>query len=48
VLLTRLCEAMGLVGRHYNASLVKHDDLIGYPLPDDAGRLRFVQTPAWV
>jgi MoxR-like ATPase len=48
LLLTRLCEAMGLVGRHYNASLVNYDDLIGYPLPDDAGRLRFVQTPASV
>ena len=48
LLLTRLCEAMGLVGRHYNASLVNYDDLIGYPLPDDSGRLRFVQTPASV
>lgn len=48
LLLTRLCEAMGLVGRHYNASLVNYDDLIGYPLPDEGGRLRFVQTPASV
>ncbi len=48
LLLTRLCEAMRLVGRHYNASLVNYDDLIGYPLPDEGGRLRFVQTPASV
>jgi MoxR-like ATPase len=46
LLLTRLAQALGLAWRHYNASLVNYDDLIGYPLPDAGGTLRFVQTPA--
>ncbi len=46
LLLCRLCEALGITWRHYNASLLNYDDLVGYPLPDDHGGLRFVQTPA--
>jgi MoxR-like ATPase len=48
MLLSRLAQALGLQWRHYNASLVNYDDLIGYPLPGDDGTLRFVQTPASV
>ncbi len=29
LLLTRLAQALGLAWRHYNASLVNYDDLIG-------------------
>lgn len=46
LLLSRLSEALGLEWRHYNASLLNYDDLVGYPLPDAEGRLRFIQTPA--
>ena len=46
LLLSRLCEALDLSWRHYNASLINYDDLVGYPLPDAAGNLKFVQTPA--
>ena len=45
-LLTRLAEALTLDCRHYNASLLNYDDLVGYPLPDQNGTLQFVQTPA--
>ena len=48
LLLSRLCEALDLPWRHYNASLVNYDDLIGYPLPDAQGQLKFIQTPASV
>ena len=48
LLLERLAVALGLVWRHYNAALVNYDDLIGYPLPDEHGGLRFVPTPASV
>ncbi len=48
LLLSRLCEALELPWRHYNASLVNYDDLIGYPLPDAQGHLKFIQTPASV
>ncbi len=46
LLLCRLAQALRLTWRHYNASLVNYDDLIGYPLPDASGKLAFVQTPA--
>ena len=45
-LLSRLSSALGLEHRHYNASLLSFDDLVGYPLPDASGALRYVQTPA--
>ncbi len=48
LLLERIADALGLDWRHYNASLVSYDDLVGYPLPDAQGQLRFVETPASV
>jgi MoxR-like ATPase len=36
---------MGLVCRHYNASLLNFDDLVGYPLPNGRGQLEYVHTP---
>jgi MoxR-like ATPase len=45
-LLNRLCQALGLVSRHYNASLISFDDLVGYPLPNERRELEYVQTPA--
>ena len=47
-LLSRICEALELRWRHYNASLLNFDDLVGYPLPADDGGLRYVQTPSSV
>ena len=46
LLVERLAGALGLELRHYNASLVNYDDLVGIPLPDDGGKLRFVGTDA--
>ena len=46
LLLTRIAAALGLECRHYNASLLNFDDLVGFPLPDAAGGLRYVDTPA--
>jgi MoxR-like ATPase len=45
-LLNRLATALGLEHRHYNASLLNFDDLVGYPLPNGTGSLDYVQTPA--
>src|SRR6188768_1908818 len=48
-LLNTLSEALGLEHRHYNASLISFDDLVGFPYPDDAhATVRFLQTPATV
>jgi MoxR-like ATPase len=47
-LLGRLCAALGLAWRHYNASLLNFDDLVGYPLPNGRGGLDYVQTPSSV
>jgi MoxR-like ATPase len=44
-LLNRISAAMGLVSRHYNASLLNFDDLVGYPLPNGQGQLEYVRTP---
>jgi MoxR-like ATPase len=46
LLLTRIAEALGLSVRHYNASLLNFDDLIGFPLPAQDGTLQYVRTPA--
>ena len=41
----RVAGALGLPFRHYNASLLNYDDLVGIPMPDDDGTgLRFVST----
>ncbi len=48
-LLNSLSEALGLEHRHYNASLISFDDLVGFPYPDqDNGSVRFLETPATV
>ena len=48
-LLNSISEALGLDHRHYNASLISFDDLVGFPYPDE-GRtcVRFLQTPATI
>lgn len=49
MLLERLAEAMGLCFRHYNASLICFDDLIGFPVPDKrSATLKYLQTPATI
>ena len=46
-LLNRTAQALGLEHRHYNASLVSFDDLLGFPVPDEAREgLRYLRTPA--
>ena len=48
-LLNSLSEALALEHRHYNASLISFDDLVGFPYPDQAnGGVRFLETPATV
>ncbi len=47
LLLARLAEALGLSFRHYNASILSFDDLLGYPVPQD-GRLVYLETPATI
>jgi MoxR-like ATPase len=47
LLLQRLAQALGLAFRHYNASILSFDDLLGYPVPQD-GRLVYLQTPATI
>lgn len=48
-LLNSLSEALGLEHRHYNASLIAFDDLVGFPFPDQDGTsIRYLPTPATV
>jgi MoxR-like ATPase len=48
-LLNSLSEALVLEHRHYNASLISFDDLVGFPYPDlDNGGVKFLETPATV
>ena len=48
-LLNRISQALGLHHRHYNASLVSFDDLIGFPRPGADGKsIEFLQTPATI
>jgi MoxR-like ATPase len=48
-LLNTLSEALGLEHRHYNASLISFDDLVGFPYPGEAHTtVRFLETPATV
>jgi MoxR-like ATPase len=46
LLLTRVVAALGLECRHYNASLLNFDDLVGFPMPGRDGRLEYLKTPA--
>src|SRR3954447_2812730 len=48
-LLNSISEALGLEHRHYNASLISFDDLVGFLYPDEArSSVRFLETPATV
>lgn len=45
-LLNRLAGVLRLEHRHYNASLISFDDLLGYPIPDATqGAIRYLRTP---
>ena len=45
-LLNRLAAALDLSHRHYNASLISFDDLLGYPVPEpQAAAVRYLRTP---
>ena len=49
LLLNSLSSAMSLVHRHYNASLIAFDDLVGFPYPEEGGKsIRYIETPATV
>ena len=46
-LLNRVAAALSLVHRHYNASLISFDDLLGYPVPNaERTGLEYLRTPA--
>jgi MoxR-like ATPase len=46
LLLVRLADALGVELRHYNASLLQFDDLVGYPIPDErTGSIRYAAPP---
>ncbi len=46
-LLERLARALELEFRFYNASLVNYDDLVGFPIPDEANSsLKYIGTPS--
>lgn len=48
-LLNSLSEALGLEHRHYNASLISFDDLVGFPQPDKTGEsVVYLPTPATI
>jgi len=48
-LLNSISETLGLENRHYNASLISFDDLIGFPVPDEEGKkVIFLPTPATI
>ena len=45
-LLNRLAVALGLEHRHFNASLISFDDLLGYPVPNaERDGLTWLRTP---
>jgi MoxR-like ATPase len=48
LLLLKLAEALELDSRHYNASMVNFDDLVGFPVPDGRGGLDYLRTPSTV
>lgn len=48
-LLNSISEALSLEHRHYNASLISFDDLVGFPFPDEGRHaVHYLQTPATV
>ena len=46
LLLTRVAEALQIPFRHYNASLLNFDDLVGFPVPGADRTLEYIKTPA--
>src|SRR5450631_91667 len=45
-LLNRVAATLKLEHRHYNASLISFDDLLGYPVPDaKRNAIRYLRTP---
>lgn len=46
LLLSRVASALGLTFRHYNASLLNFDDLVGFPVPAADRTLEYLKTPA--
>lgn len=48
-LLNSISEALKLEHRHYNASFLSFDDLVGFPYPDSNGKeVSFLKTPATI
>ena len=48
-LLNSISEALGLQHRHYNASFISFDDLIGFPFPDaETKEVNFLKSPATI
>ncbi len=48
-LLNSISESLNLDHRHYNASFISFDDLIGFPFPDAEGKaVSFLKTPATI
>ena len=43
-LLNRISEALDIEWRHYNASILNFDDLIGFPVPQEDGTLDYIKT----
>src|SRR5687768_1118037 len=49
MIVERLALALDIEFRHYNASLINYDDLVGIPMPEeDMERLKFISTPGSV
>lgn len=49
LLVERIAHALELEMRHYNASLLNYDDLVGIPMPDETGtQLDFIRTPGTI
>lgn len=46
-LLNAIAENLRIVHRHYNASLISFDDLVGFPWPQD-GKIEYLPTPATI
>lgn len=44
LLLNRISSALGIEWRHYNASILNFDDLIGFPAPKEDGKLEYIKT----
>lgn len=49
MLVERVARALQQRMRHYNASLINYDDLVGIPLPDESGTsLKFITGPGTI